>query len=76
MRALRKETIYIYIHMYNRGRKEQYCVRSTSINATTMAEHSGGGFAVRAQVNIQGVSFHSVCYTADTNTSRRGRWRH
>lgn len=31
-----------------------------------MAEHSGGGFAVRAQVNIQRVSFHSVCYTADT----------
>lgn len=58
--------------MYNRGRKEQYCVRPTSINATTMAEHSGG-FAVRAQVNIQRVSFHSVCYTADTNTPKRGK---
>jgi len=38
-----------------------------------MAEHSGGGFAVRAQVNIQRVSFHSVCYTADTSTPRRGK---
>jgi len=59
--------------MYNRGRKEQYCIRPTSINATTMAEHSDGDFAVRAQVNIQRVSFHSVCYTADTSTPRRGK---
>lgn len=46
--------------MYNRGRKEQYCVRPTSINATTMAEHSGGDFAVRAQVNIQ-KGFFPLC---------------
>lgn len=36
-----------------------------------MAEHSGGDFAVRAQVNIQRVSFHSVCYTADTSAPEK-----
>jgi hypothetical protein len=38
-----------------------------------MAEHSGGGFVVRAQVNIQGGFFPlcvCVCYTADTRVHR------
>lgn len=49
---------------YRYGNK--YRVRPTSINATTMVEHSGGGggdgggFAVRAHVNIQG-GFFPLC---------------
>lgn len=67
MRALRAETIYIYMnYIKEQGKKKEHIVfvRLASMQQPWQSIRVVV-IVVRAQVNIQGVSFHSVRNTAN-----------